>query len=114
LNPTNTLSNAEREEILTTAAVQHETSYNALIQLIQRYPEQVNSITSVSNLIVQLALVSNNYLQAERVLSLFEFLTDDPITEELIIETMRQNQDFLYRNTGELLEWFNTRHLNVK
>lgn len=43
LNPTNPLSNVEREVILTTAAVQHETSYNALIQLIQRFPEQVNS-----------------------------------------------------------------------
>ncbi|KAG4071747.1 hypothetical protein HA402_011901 [Bradysia odoriphaga] len=111
LNTTNSLSASERGIILTTAAVQSETSNYLMIEFIAQNHETINDITSVSTatLILQMAIVANNYIQAETVMSLVQYASDDEITEEMIVEIVQPNLNFIYRNAEALTEWFNER-----
>jgi len=113
LNLTNSLTTSERELILTTAATQHVASYYRLMNFIEYNSEEIGEITSVSNLILELAMVTNNYIYAETVLSLMQFSEDESLTEDFIIETMQPNTNFVYRNYDALRQWFDGRNLSV-
>jgi len=110
LNTTNSLLTSERELILTAAAVQNDMSSYILMEVITNDFDAVNLITEVSNLIFELVTVTNNYIQAERVMSLVFLLPEGhEMTEEGIVELLQPNLDFIYRNLDELREWFDER-----
>jgi len=116
LNATNGLTTVEREAMLISAAVQHQTSSDLLIDLIIENSEDINEITSISSLIMRLADVTNTNSQRQRVLSLLPFVPDDedePINEEVIFETIQPNLNFINRNSEELGSWFDERDLKI-